>query len=422
VQVFRSQLQGSIHIPSSKSHTLRAILFASLALGKSRIHNYLLSPDTTAMIKACQSFGAKIEVHPRHLDIEGIDGKPYFTQLEIDAGNSGQVLRFVGAIAGLANQKVCITGDDSIQTKRPVLPLLEGLKQFGCQAYTQFGNAFAPIVIRGPFTQEYAKIIGTDSQPVSGLLIARAFANAKTELEVISPGETPWVNLTLDWFKRLGIHYQQQNFSRYLLNGHAQIKGFEYEVPGDFSSCAFPLVAAILTESELVLNNLDLQDVQGDKKIIEILQSMGANIEILPEKKQVKVHRGGALQGIEIDVNDIIDGIPVLSIVGCFAQGQMLLTGGKIAKNKESDRITVMCQELQKLGADIQAIDDGLIIRQSQLYSGVVESHHDHRVAMALAIAGLTIDGGILINHSECIQKSFPNFIEQMQALGAKIV
>ena len=417
-----SRLHGQIKIPSSKSHTLRAILFASLATGRSKISHFLPSPDTFAMIKACEAFGAKIEIEGSHLCIDGVAGEPFFHQTEIDAGNSGQVLRFIGAIAGLAHQKIRITGDESIQRKRPVLPLLNGLLQFGCQAYTQFSNHYAPIFIEGPFTKNFASIEGMDSQPVSGLLIARAFAKSSTVLEVTTPGETPWVNLTLDWFKRLGIPFQQHAFTRYELLGHAQIQSFDYQVPGDFSSCAFPLVAAILTNSEIILNNLNIHDAQGDKKIIDILQAMGAQIEIIPETQQVKVKQGAPLKGVDIDVNDIIDAVPILSVVACFAEGSTHLRGAKIAKNKESDRLQAMCSELGKLGAQIEETEEGLKIFQSQLYSGIVYSHHDHRVAMALAVAGLSISEGVHIQETQCITKSFPNFIELMNALGAHIV
>jgi 3-phosphoshikimate 1-carboxyvinyltransferase len=417
-----SRLHGQIQIPSSKSHTLRAILFASLAIGKSKIQFFLPSPDTFAMIKACEAFGAKIKIEGSCLSIQGVAGKPFFHQTEIDAGNSGQVLRFIGAIAGLAHQKIRITGDESIQTKRPVLPLLDGLLQFGCQAYTQFCNDYAPIFIEGPFTKEFATIDGRDSQPVSGLLIARAFANSPTVIEVTMPGETPWVHLTLDWFQRLGIPFKQYGFTRYELLGHAQIQGFDYEVPGDFSSCAFPMVAAILTNSEILLNNLNILDSQGDKKIIDILRAMGAQIEIMAETQQIKVHQSPQLKGLDIDVNDMIDALPILSVVACFAEGSTHLKGAKIAKNKESDRLEAMCSELKKLGAQIQETDEGLKIFQSQLHSGIVNSHHDHRVAMALAVAGLTISKGVYIQETQCIAKSFPNFMEIMNALGAHIV
>lgn len=417
MQVFPSVIQGEINIPPSKSHSQRAILFASLAHGKSIIKHVLASPDIIAMIDACRAFGAQIQAFDSHLEIIGVNGKPYFSKTNIDAGNSGQVLRFIGAIAGLCNQKVLINGDASIQQQRPVLPLISGLNQMGCVA----SNDGAPLVIQGPYQSNEATIDGYDSQPVSGLLIARAFAPGPLKLMVENPGEKPWVALTLDWFYRLGIPYQQKDYQEYQLEGHAHINGFEYEVPGDYSSAAFPLVAALLTQGQLQLNHLDSDDVQGDKRLIQILQQMGAKIETIAHEKKLLVHPCDQLQGMEIDMNDIIDAIPILAVVGCFAKGRTILKGAQIARFKESDRIAVMCQELKKLGASIEETEDGLIIEESSLRSGEVFSHYDHRVAMALAVAGLMISGGILIQETQCIEKSFPDFKQAMKNMGANI-
>ena len=417
MQVLPSKLHGDITVPSSKSHTMRAILFASLATGVSRITKYLPSPDTQAMIAACRLFGANIMQFPDSLEITGVAGQPCFTDPYIHAGNSGQVLRFIGAIAGLAEQKIVIDGDGS---QRPIGPLIAGLRQFGCQANAD--NNYAPFTVQGKFSNNFARICGMDSQPVSGLLIARAFAKDTTRLEVTNPGEKPWVNLTLDWFERLGIECIQHDFTHFHLPGFAKVLGFNYQVPGDFSSAAFPLVAAILTRSNIMVHNLDMQDIQGDKKIVQILQAMGAEIEIDAVNKQLKVGVSNILQGLEIDVNDIIDAIPILAVLGCFAQGTTRLTGAEIARNKESNRLAVMCHELKKLGANIHELTDGLCIENSTLRTGAVNSHHDHRVAMSLAVAGLAIPCGVNITGSACIDKSFPEFVDKMRAIGANIV
>lgn len=417
MHVYLSTIQGEINIPPSKSHSQRAILFASLAHGKSIIRHVLASPDIIAMMDACRAFGAQIQAFDDHFEIVGVDGKPYFSNTSIDAGNSGQVLRFIGAVAGLCEQKVYIHGDASIQQQRPVLPLISGLNQLGCVA----SNHGAPLVVQGPFQSDEATIEGSDSQPVSGLLIARAFAPRPLKLRVEHPGEKPWVALTLDWFHRLGITYQQKDYQEYRLEGYAKVAGFEYDVPGDYSSAAFPLVAALLTQGQLQLNHLDGDDVQGDKRLIQILQKMGAKIETIAHEKRLLVYPSGQLQGIEIDVNDIIDAIPILAVVGCFAKGRTILKGGHIARFKESDRIAVMCQELKTLGAKIEETEDGLIIEESSLKSAEVFSHHDHRVAMALAVAGLKIPGGIIIQETQCIEKSFPGFKNVMRKIGANI-
>lgn len=416
-----SKLHGTISIPASKSHTLRAILFASLAHGRSVIHHYLHSPDTHAMIKACQLLGATISISERSLHIVGTGGKPHTPTDVIDAGNSGQVLRFIGAVAALASGYTIITGDLSIRTKRPVQPLLEGLTHLGVFAVSAQNNGSAPIIIKGPLRGGVTHLNGEDSQPVSALLIAAAFAPHPTVIHVEQPGETPWIELTLDWFKRLNIAYQCEGYTQYTVMGNTAYTGFEYTVPGDFSSCAFPLAAALLTGSELVLNNLDMQDAQGDKALILALQDMGAVIDIDEVHRTLTVRRSPRLLGKTLDVNDYIDAVPILAVLACFAEGETVITGAAIARKKESDRLATMSQTLQKMGANITELEDGLRILPAELSGARVSSFEDHRIAMALTVAALSAQGETIIENTDCVEKSYPNFVQSLQTLGAYI-
>ena len=413
-----SSLGGTLTVPPSKSHTLRAILFATLAKGQSVIHNYLHSPDTDAMIKACRQLGAHITAFDERLEIKG-DLRP--PEDVIDAGNSGQVLRFVGAILALFPGYGVVTGDHSIRHSRPVLPLLEGLTQLGAFAVSLRGDGHAPIIIKGPLKGGSALVNGEDSQPISGLLIASAFGLGKTELFVENPGEKAWIRLTLDWFDRLGIAYQNDHFERYLIYGGSVIQGFEFTVPSDLSSASYSIGAAIITNSELTLRGIDLSDIQGDKEVIFLLQRMGANIAIDSEKKTITVLKGHKLKGASIDVNEFIDALPLLAVIGCFAEGVTTLVGGKIARKKESDRISCIVSELKKMGAHIDEQEDGLTVERSDLKGALLQSHADHRMAMSLAVASLGAKGASMIEGSECVAKSYRGFFEQLKDLGAQI-
>lgn len=417
-----STLNGRITVTTSKSHTLRAILFASLAHGDSIIKHYLKSPDTVAMINACELLGAKIKVTDDQLNIRGVAGKPHVPDNVIDAGNSGQVLRFVAAIAALLSNYTVITGDRSIRTNRPIQPLLDALSNLGVTAISTKNDGYAPIIIKGPMHNGVTTLNGEDSQPVSAMLIASAFISGKTEINVINPGEKPWVNLTLDWFKRLGISCDHKNFEHYVVQGGANYAGFNYTVPSDFSSVAFPLVAALITRSDITIDNIDMQDVQGDKAIIFALQEMGAKIDYDEKSRILHVKKNGVLKGNKINVNDFIDAIPILAVAGCFAEGTTEITGAAIAKHKESDRLVAMTTELKKMGADIIDNEDGLIIKQSQLMGAKMLSYHDHRIAMSLSVAGLAAQGDSLIEDVSCVAKSFPGFAGLMQGIGAKII
>lgn len=413
-----SRLQGAIRIPASKSQTLRAILFAALAEGESTIHEALKSPDTDAMVAACRSFGAKIE-YSENIKIEGVSGQVTKTEAVIHAGNSGIVLRFCSAIAALGCFPIVITGDHSIRHQRPMLPLINALKQLNVSIESMRGDGMAPLIIKGPLKPGRVVLEGADSQFVSSLLIATAFADGSSEIEVCNPGEIPWVEMTLDWFDKLGIAYSQSEYRLYKIPGRATIKGFEYKVPGDFSSAAFPIAAALITQSELEIQNLDFEDRQGDKKLIPILEKMGAKFEI--RKDFLRVMKSDHLQGLTIDVNEIIDAIPILATLACFAKTPTRLFNGAIAKSKECNRLSCTAEELNKMGGDVQILEDGLLIKPRKLRGALLNSHHDHRLCMSLAVASLGAEGSSEIEGSECIAKTFGDFVLNMQQLGAKI-
>lgn len=420
-QVKKSSLHGTIESSPSKSHTLRSILFASLAHGKSKIERYLKSPDTEAMIQACRQLGANIDVNAEQIEITGVAGKPQTPENIIDAGNSGQVLRFVVAIAALNNGYTILTGDHSVRHNRPMQPLLDGLTQLGAFCVSSKNDGYAPIITRGPITPGKATLSGEDSQPVSALLIAAAFLKKPTEIIVQNAGEKPWIDLTLEWLKKINVLCANYDYERYIVHGNANYSGFNYIVPGDFSSLLFPIVAALVTQSEITLQNVDMNDVQGDKKVIAVLQSMGAKIEYNATQQSLKVNRTTQLAGSQIDVNDFIDAVPILAVVGCYAQGQTRIVNAAIARAKESDRLAAIAKELNKMGAKITETNDGLIIEAAQLHEAVVQTYHDHRIAMALSIAALGATGITVIEDTKCIAKSYPTFCDDMQKLGANI-
>lgn len=418
-RIVPSALKGTLQIPSSKSQSIRALLFALLASGKSIIKNLLPSPDVEAMMTACQHLGAIIDQYEDHLQICGVAGKIHGAEDVIQAGNSGLIFRFIGAISALSSLPIVITGDHSIRHVRPIAPLLEALNQLGAEAHSTRGDG-APIIVRGPIYPGVAILNGEDSQPVSALLIACAFSKGPFEIFVTNPGEKPWVNLTLNWFSRFGIPYSASHFDHYKIEGNASIKGFEYTVHADFSSLSYPLVAAILTGSKIRFDNLDFNDPQGDKKILSHLQNMGAEIAI--DGKALLVNRCSSLKGITIDVNDCIDAIPLLAVVGCFAEGKTELKGAAIARKKECDRLSCIVQELRKMGAHIEEHPDGLTVYRSSLKGAELNSHEDHRIALSLAIGALASKGETLINNTSCTSKSYPHFLKQMQTLGAHII
>lgn len=420
-RIKKSSIQGEIHVPPSKSHTLRSILFGALGSGKSVIHNYLNSSDTQSMIEACRLLGASIQTTPTTLEIEGTGGKIHYAENVINAGNSGIVLRFCSAIGALSSHPIVITGDESIRHQRPMKPLLDGLRHLGVSVKSMRGDDYAPIILQGPMRSGKTQMEGIDSQPVSALLIAAAFAEGPIEIDVKNAGEKPWVALTLQWFDLLGIAYKQEDFEKYHLSGNSRYEGFNYTVPGDFSSAAFPIAAALITRSELTIYNIDMNDSQGDKELIAVFQKMGAEIEIDDSRKRVLVKTGGKLSGITVDINNFVDAITILAVVACYAEGETVIQNAAVARLKECNRIQCITSELAKMGADISETEDGLRIRGSQLKGAVLESYKDHRMVMSLAVAALGAEGETTIGPVECVSKTFPSFREDFNRLGVDI-
>ncbi|PCI93578.1 3-phosphoshikimate 1-carboxyvinyltransferase [Candidatus Aerophobetes bacterium] len=415
------KVHGKLKIPTSKSHTLRAILFALLAEGKTTIHHYLNSPDTLAMLNAIKLFGAKVQVEESKIRVEGIAGQIKCCENVIDSGNSGIVYRFIAAIAALSDSYTIITGDHSIRHQRPIKPLLEALEQLGCFAKSSRDDDHAPIIIKGPISKNTATLEAKDSQYISALLIAGAFAKKPFEIHVKNPGETPWMMLTLDWLDRFSIKYENHGFKRYKIFGGSKIKGFDYTVPGDFSSAAYPIAAALVTKSSVTIHPIDMNDSQGDKHLIDVLKKMGASIEIDDDKKTLTVNETHKLSGMKIDLNPMIDAITILAVIGCFAEGETLLYNGEIARKKECDRIHCIAKELKKMGADIEERPDGLLIKQSKLNGAKLETHKDHRLVLSLSVAALGASSSSTILDVDVVKKTFPTFYEDMKHLNASI-
>lgn len=414
-----SKLHGTITIPSSKSHTLRAIVFALLAKGTSHIHQFLPSPDTFAMIEAVKMLGAQVIIDGMTLHITGVNGKLQTPDDVIQCGNSGIVLRFIGALAGLIPNYSILTGDASIRSKRPVLPLLASLNQLGAFAESSKNNSFAPILIRGPITKTVTSLNGEDSQPVSGLLIAAAFAKHPIEINVQNPGEKPWIDVTLSWLDRFGITYKRDGYTKYKLQGNSQIDAFTYTVPGDFSTAAFPIVAALLTHSELTIKNLDMNDVQGDKIVLNLLEKMGAKFKF--SERTLHILHGSHLTGATLDLNCCIDALPIFAVIGCFAKGKTTLVNCEIARHKESDRIASITKELRKMNACIEETNDGMVITPCSLQGATLAAHEDHRIGLSLAVAAMAAKNLSFLQNVDCIAKTYPNFLEQFQSIGADI-
>lgn len=416
LHVSGSQLRGRVAMPASKSHTIRAAAIAALAEGQSTLVRPLASADTDAALRAVTALGARVEPHGDTVDVHGVGGRPS-PGGAIDVANSGTTLRVMSAVAALAAGTTHLTGDAQIQS-RPIAPLLEALTQLGAQAGSDLGNGCAPVTITGPMRGGRCQIECRTSQYLTALLIGCPLAPGDTHIHVTLLNERPYVSMTLDWLDRQGIEYRHTDLTEFHIPGGQSYRPFERVVPADFSSATFFLCAAAVTGSEITLLGLDFDDPQGDRAVVDYLRQMGAQIDI--DGLELNI-RGGPLTGGHFDLNATPDALPAMAVTACFAEGETVLANVPQARIKETDRIAVMASELGKMGARVEQLEDGLVVTGSPLTGAHVGGHGDHRVVMALAVAGLAAQGQTTIDTAESVAVTFPDFVELMVSLGAEM-
>ncbi len=417
IKVTKSTTHGNIRIPGSKSHTIRALFIASLAEGKSVISHPLLSKDAFSAVDVCKAFGSRFENSGESFIVDGFGGAPSVPDDVVNVGNSGTTLRFALMTAGLAEGYTVFTGDRQIR-RRPVGPLIRSMKQLGGEVFSTRGNDMAPVVVKGKLKGGTTDLDSFTSQYLSSLLIHAPLLEQDTEIIVTRLNERPYVEITMWWLDSQGIEYVNDDFNRIRIKGRQRYKAFNMDIPGDFSSATFFMVLAAISGGEVILENLDMTDPQGDKTVLDYLKDMGAEISF---RKEGIAIRGNGLNGIEIDMNATPDALPAMAVAGCFAQGETRLVNVPQARMKETDRIHVMCTELAKMGADIEELPDGLVIRESRLKGCRVNGHGDHRVVMALTVAGLNAEGETCIDTAEAVNITFPAFPQLISKCGGDI-
>jgi 3-phosphoshikimate 1-carboxyvinyltransferase len=277
-------------------------------------------------------------------------------------------------------------------------------------------------VIRGPIKPGTVTLNGRMSQYVSAIMLISPLLNGEMNILLEKPYEKPYLQMTVDWLEKQGItvDYDGENYRYFKIKGPQEYKAVNERIPSDWEGVAFPLVAALITDSKLVIEDLDLSGSQGDAVIVDILKEMGGNITVDKENNSLIAQGGNKLKGITIDCMDIPDAVPALSVAAAFAEGETKLTGIEMVRVKETDRVAVMQEELGKMGVKIEDDDSTMtIFGGSKLKGAEVDSHDDHRVAMALAVAGLAADGETVVKDAECCDVSFPDFYNIMNKVNA---
>ena len=416
-KVEKSQISGQIVCPPNKSYTHRAIFLASLAGEDSKVDNVLFSADTKATIEACNKFGAEIEIQDSSIIVKN-PIKIGTNVSEINTENSGTTIRIAAGIASLFSQEIILTGDSSLQ-KRPMQPLLDALSSIGAQCNSVNGKP--PIKIKGKVLGGEVKIPGNfSSQFISALLIIAPLTkkgiNITIEGDLVSK---PYLDATIATMRKFDVLVQTLiPYKRY--NVTPQIyKNSAFTVPIDFSSLALLLSAAVLNGEDVsVIGNIgDLP--QGDEVFIDILEQLGVTLTV--NEEEIKIKSPEKLNGGKFDLSNSPDLLPPLAILALNTSSQIEIVNVKHARLKETDRIAIVSRELVKLGIKVQEKEDGLILEPSnQLTGAELNSENDHRLFMAFCIAGMFV-GNCTVTDPQSVKVSYPNFIEELNNLGAKI-
>lgn len=416
-----SKLSGEVKIPPSKSMAHRAIICAALSDGVSIIENIDYSDDIIATIEGMKVLGASIVKNDDYLEIIGIykNNKKNNELRIIDCNESGSTLRFLIPISMLFNGKNRFIGKGNLG-KRPLTPYYNIFENQEIEY--SYEEETLNLIINGKLKCSNFKIEGNvSSQFISGLLFTLPLLDSDSKITITTEMESKgYIDLTLKVMSDFGIEVINNNYREFIIKGNQRYDARDYKIEGDYSQAAFFLCADALGNNVLC-KDLDLESLQGDKKIIDILKRM--NVEFTANDKYVKAIIKENLINTIIDGSQCPDIIPILTAVASLARGTTKIINSGRLRIKECDRLSAVTIELNKLGANIIEEDDGLVITGVDKLQGGVEvwSHNDHRIAMTLAIISTKCHKPILIKDYECISKSYPRFFEDFKALGGNI-
>lgn len=427
LKIFPKKLAGEVTVPPSKSMAHRAVICAALSDGVSKIENIDYSDDINATIQAMESFGANITKKEDYLEVTGIYAKGQsFSKGEmkevitIDCNESGSTLRFIIPISTLFSPVYRFIGRGKLG-ERPLDPYYHIFEQQGI--HYQYRKGTLDLLVDGKLQSGVYELEGNiSSQFISGLLFTLPLLEGDSTIEITTELESKgYIDLTLSALKNFGIEIENRNYKEFFIKGNQRYHACDYRVEADYSQAAFFLVANALG-NHIVLHDLNLQSLQGDKEAIDILRRMGM---------ELKEERGGfvgevakELTAATIDGSQCPDIVPVLSLAAALSKGTTNVINAGRLRIKESDRLHATVTELNKLGAKVTEKTDGFVIDGVEHLTGDIDvwSHKDHRMAMTLAIASTVCEKPIIIKDYECVSKSYPRFWQDFEQLGGYFV
>ena len=409
VSIHKGRIAGSITAPASKSYAQRAVAAALLAGGETTLTHLDLCNDTRAALDVARRLGASVSHEGTTYTIRG-GLNPVSTKLNI--GESGLATRLFTPIASLCHMPITINGEGSI-LRRPIEMMEEPLQALGVEVISNGG--YLPISVKGPMRGGEIHVDGSlSSQFITGLLMTLPLSPNDTVLHVENLKSRPYVDMTIDLAARFGVAIEHNNYEQFYIAGGQHYTPCTYNIEGDWSGASCLLVAGA-TAGSITIRNLNHISLQADLAIIEALARAGA--EIITTNSSVTVH-GGPLHAFEFDATDCPDLFPALAALAASCEGTSVLTGTQRLTYKESNRAKTIAEVFGRLGIGVDLSEENTMrITGGPVSSAVVDSHNDHRIAMAAAVAALSSDDSVVIEGADAADKSYPNFWNDLDTL-----
>lgn len=407
-----SFVRGEIKAPPSKSMTQRAIAAAILADGQSLLLNPSYCDDSLAAMSIAVSLGARVEPQA---DKMKITGSGELKEKKLNCGESGLAIRLFSPIVALFDEEITMTGAGSLK-KRPMNMIGDALNQLGVKCSGTDG--FLPLTIRGPIKGGHCEIDGSvSSQLLSGLLMALPLADDKSIIKVNNLKSKPYIDMTFGVLRAFGIMVTNENYELFRVPGKQKYLPVTYEIESDWSGGSFLLVAGAIN-GDLKISGLRTDSFQSDIGILKALEKAGANMKV--SENNIEVSKSD-LKAFEFDATESPDLFPPLVALASYCKGVTKLKGASRLMHKESDRASSLSEEFGKMNIKVEMRDDYLIITGGKVKGARVNSHNDHRIAMAAAVAALGASDNVFIKDSHCIVKSYPGFFDDLRKVGAMV-
>lgn len=405
-----SFVSGELSAPPSKSMTQRIIAASMMANGQSIILNPSYCDDSLAAMSIAVSLGARVEPEAGQMKITG---SWELKERKLNCGESGLAIRMFSPVAALFDEEITLTGAGSLK-KRPLSMIMDALSQFNVECTSN--NGFLPLKIKGPLKGGKCEIDGSvSSQLLTGLLMALPLASRNSEIRVSNLKSKPYIDMTLQVLQNSGIKVTNDNYSLFTIEGMQEYLPGTYEVEGDWSGGAFLLVAAAIN-GNLKIKGLSANSFQSDMAILKALGDAGADIKISGNTIEVSKSE---LKAFDFDATDSPDLFPPLMALAAYCKGVSTIKGASRLLHKESNRAAALSEEFGKMNIITEIRDDYFYVTGGKVTGARVNSHEDHRIAMAAAVAALGAEGTVYIKDSHCVGKSYPGFFDDIKNAGA---